>query len=379
MYVTVNCKALAHALSLVGGVCPTKTPKPILKYVKFKTNGEDGEPALIATNLELSIAAVVPGVVVQEHGSALLDPAKLKEILARAKCDEVSIELDGDTVHIRGKRVKYDLPTEDSNLFPSPPSFDAGQFYNVAAADLRRAITQTVHATDKDGTSARFAMSGCLAEFRADSLTMVGTDGKRLSESVVPAEAIGDVPAYVLTDKNPVIFSPAFMRLAIKTTADDDPPVSIAIDPKSSVLARTRQATIYGRLVEGKFPKYTDIFDSIEKAGRLTVKAGAFLEAVEQAAITRSVESSAVDFSYSSGLLALCSSAADVGKSEVEADIEYAGPAILTSVNPDYLIPALRCLPEDADVELTVSKKSPQLFATEGNRYVVMPLMKGTA
>ena len=57
----------------------------------------------------------------------------------------------------------------------------------VAAADLKKLIRRTIFATDVEST--RYALGGVLVELTAESITMVGTDGRRLARMVAPAEA----------------------------------------------------------------------------------------------------------------------------------------------------------------------------------------------
>ena len=49
----------------------------------------------------------------------------------------------------------------------------------VAAADLKKLIRRTIFATDVEST--RYALGGVLVELTAESIAMVGTDGRRLA------------------------------------------------------------------------------------------------------------------------------------------------------------------------------------------------------
>ena len=60
----------------------------------------------------------------------------------------------------------------------------------IAAADLKKLIRRTIFATDVEST--RYALGGVLVELTAESITMVGTDGRRLARMSAPAEAEND-------------------------------------------------------------------------------------------------------------------------------------------------------------------------------------------
>ena len=54
----------------------------------------------------------------------------------------------------------------------------------VAAADLKKLIRRTIFATDVEST--RYALGGVLVELTAESIAMVGTDGRRLARMIGP-------------------------------------------------------------------------------------------------------------------------------------------------------------------------------------------------
>ncbi|WP_406698541.1 DNA polymerase III subunit beta [Singulisphaera sp. Ch08] len=279
----------------MAGIVPLKSPKYILQHVKFVSGAEfatgDDGPALFATDLELAIRRLVGGVRVMEPGEMILSPVQLQPIFAKAKCEDLSLYVDGDTIRIRGPKVKYDLQSYDPNSFPDPPQFTSTNYHVVAANNLRKLIRRTQYATCEDTT--RYALGGVLTELRPDSIVMVGADGRRLSEAKASAEVVGDPDRFINMaegeDKQAPVLSLKFMNLLMKTIKDNDPPIHIAVKAQSSVMARTERATIYGRLIEGRFPDYLDMFASSYDA-KISLNVGEFRAAIEQAAITRNAE-----------------------------------------------------------------------------------------
>ncbi len=173
-------------------------------------------------------------------------------------------------------------------------------------------------ATDVEST--RYALGGVLVELSDDSITMVGTDGRRLARMSAPAEAENGA---VAPTGSPVVPVKA-LKLIERNLDDDDPPVHLAIQSGTAVLVRTERAIIYSRLVEGRFPRYQDVFPSSVEV-KIPMEVGPLRLVVEQASIVTSEESRGVDFRFSDGLLRLSSQAADVGRSHVELPIAYEG------------------------------------------------------
>src|SRR5579875_1946686 len=192
-------------------------------------------------------------------------------------------------------------------------------------------------ATDVEST--RYALGGVLVELTNEAIAMVGTDGRRLAKMAAQAEAENDAPA---PTGMPVIPVKA-LKLIERNLDDDDPPVHLTIQSGTSVLVRTHNAVIYSRLVEGRFPRYQDVFPAKSEV-RIPMEVGPLRLAVEQASIVTNEESRGVDFNFTPESLSLASQAADVGSSQVELPLNYEGKAVEITFDPRYLIDALKTL-----------------------------------
>lgn len=365
-----NRDQLSQAFGMVGGVVPSRSPKPILQNVKLVVDAEEGS-ILMATDLEVGIRYRVLGVKVDQPGSVILPTARMSSILRTSSDVELHLEVDGEHLRVSGLRSKFNLPSEDPALFPEVPDFAATSYHAVAAADLKRAIRRTMFATDPEST--RYALGGVLLEFGPDAVTMVGTDGRRLARMVAPAEAEHEPSS---AGGNPVIPVKA-LKLIERNLDDDDPPVHIAVQAGSAVLVRTERAVIYSRLVEGRFPRYQDVFPTGPTV-KIPLEAGPLLRVVEQASIVTSEESRGVDFKFAGGSLTLSSQAADVGSATVELPINYDGPDVEITFDPRYLVDALKNLDDEAAITAElIDHKNAAVFKTDDEyTYVVMPLTR---
>ena len=135
-----------------------------------------------------------------------------------------------------------------------------------------------------------------LVELTAETITMVGTDGRRLAKMTAPAAAENEAAN---PTGSPVIPVKA-LKLIERNLADDDIDVHLAIQSGAAVLVRTERAVIYSRLVEGRFPRYQDVFPANVEV-KIPLEAGSLRLAVEQASIITSEESRGVDFQFSDG------------------------------------------------------------------------------
>ncbi|HEX8201713.1 MAG TPA: DNA polymerase III subunit beta [Isosphaeraceae bacterium] len=365
-----NREELLAAFGMVSGVVPARSPKPILQNIKLVADSEGGS-ILMATDLEVGIRYRVLGVKVDQPGAVILPTARMGSILRTSTDEELAVEADGDHLVVRGLHAEFRLPGEDPDHYPEVPDFAASAYHVVAAADLRRAIRRTMFATDLEST--RYALGGVLVELGPEAITLVGTDGRRLARMVAAAEAEGGATAPA---GQPVVPVKA-LKLIERNLDDDDPPVHLAIQAGTAVLARTERAVIYSRLVEGRFPRYQDVFPASHEV-RIPLEVGPLQSAVEQASIVTSEESRGVDFTFGAGLLKLASQAADVGSSTVELPIGYDGKPVEITFDPRYLLDALKTLEADQEIaaELIDHKNAAVFKTNDGYTYVVMPLTR---
>jgi DNA polymerase-3 subunit beta len=325
----------------------------------------------MATDLEVGIRHQVLGMKVEQPGSVILPTHQIASILRTSDDQELLLEADGDRLLIKGRRSEFKLPSEDPGVYPEVPDFAATSYHVVTSPDLRKLIRRTMFATDVEST--RYALGGVLVELSPESITMVGTDGRRLARMVAPAEAENEAPT---PSGSPVI--PVKALKLIERNLEDEGPVHIAVQAGAAVLVRTTRAVIYSRLVEGRFPRYQDVFPSNVEVKIHFPEIAELRLAVEQASIVTSDESRGVDFQFAAGVLSLSSQAADVGSSHIDLPINYDGKPVEITFDPRYLTDALKTLDDNTaiTVELIDSKNAAVFKTDDRYTYVVMPLTR---
>lgn len=361
-------EALTTAFQTVSGVVPTRTPKAILQNVKLEAG--KAQAVLIGTDQEVGIRYTITESDVQRAGEILLPTNRVLAILREMHGESVSLEAGDNGVWIRGDRAEYKLGSENPAEFPAVAEFGDQAHYSVSAGVLRKMIRRTLFATDTEST--RYALGGVLVEIKGETITLAATDTRRLAVVRGPCAASG---AGAAENPAPVVPSKA-MSLIERSLTDENASVSIAIR-QNDVLVKTPSATIYSRLVEGRFPRYQDVIPTQSQI-RLDLTVGPFYSAVRQAQIVTSEESRGVDFQFTSGLLTLCSRAADIGESKVELPITYSGSDLVITFDPRYIADLLRVLEAEQPLILELSdSESAAVFRTEdGYTYIVMPLSR---
>jgi len=373
MRAVCNRDSLLAALGAVSGVTPLRSPKPILQNVKFVVDDVRGS-TVMATDLEVGIRARVLGVVAEDPGAVILPTARTMSILRTSTDPELAITSDDERLLIRGKNSEFTLPLEDVELFPELPDFAAPSYQEILASELKKLVRRTMFATDTEST--RYALGGVLFEFGRETLALVGTDGRRLARMIAPV--------HYENDPTPPAGSPVVpvkaLKLLERNLLADDSMVQMVVQMGMSILLRTESAVIYSRLVEGRFPRYQDVFPASVDI-KIPLEVGPLRVAIEQAAIITSEESRGVDFRFEPGVLQLLTRVADVGSSHVELPIQYDGKPVQITFDPRYLIDALKTLDDGSIITAElIDAKNAAVFRTEDQyTYVVMPLTREQA
>lgn len=369
MKLTCERDKLLAAFQTASAVAPARSTKPILQNVKLEAS--EGQAVLIATDLEIGVRVELPEVQVEAPGSVILPTGKFGSILRESTDAAIRLESESQGTLVRGERSEFRLLGENPDEFPSVTTFTESSFHELPARLLRELIRRTVFATDNEST--RYALGGVLVELTNDEITAVGTDGRRLAVMNAPAQAVG---GHKTGDMTTIIPTKA-MHLFERAITDLDAEIRIAVK-SNAVLLKSEHTTVYSRLVEGRFPKWREVFPKRENASRIDLVVGPLYSAIRQAAIVTSDESRGVDFTFDAGKLTLSGRAAELGQSRVELPIPYDGPELAITLDPRYVNDFLKVLDSERTitVELKDSESAAVCSTDDGYRYVIMPLAR---
>jgi DNA polymerase-3 subunit beta len=369
MKITCNREKLLHAFQTVAPIAPVRSPKPVLHNVKLDVAATGA--TLMATDLEVGIRYDVTGIDVDAPGSVLLPVDKFGSILREGSDDTFRIESDNAGTTVRGERSQFKLPVADPNEFPAIAQFGESACYEMSSRVFRELVRRTVFATDNE--SSRYALGGVKLEWQDNILTAVGTDGRRLAKMEGPAQAVGSPPPI----GDVTVVPTRAMQLLDRALAEDSSEIQIAFR-QNDILVKSPRATIYSRLLEGRFPRWRDVFPRRENSIKLDLLVGPLQAAVRQAAIVTSEESRGVDFTFGDGTLVLAGQTAEVGQSRVELPITYAGSPLTITLDPRFMLDFLKVLEAEKPFTLDLQDSDGAAVCTtdDGYGYVIMPLAR---
>ncbi|MEN6450464.1 MAG: DNA polymerase III subunit beta [Thermoguttaceae bacterium] len=369
MKATCERDKLLHAFQMAASVAPSRSPKPILQNVKLELSADAA--TLMGTDLEVGIRVDVPGFAVEAPGKVVLPRDRFGKILTESSDEQLAIESDGRKVLIRGQRSEFQLPSENPDEFPDVIAFEEQKYHEMSARFFREVVRRTVYATDNE--SSRYALGGVLLELTDKGVTAVATDGRRLACQEGPAKSVGN---HTNGDHMTIIPTRA-MQLIERALGDNEDNIQLSAR-ENDVMVHSGRSTIYTRLVEGRFPKWRDVFPRREGAAKIELTVGPFYAAVRQAAIVTSDERRGVDFTFGGGKISLAGHGAELGEAHIELPVAYDGAEIGITLDPRYLSDFLKVLAPEQNftMELRDADSAALCLTEDGYAYVLMPLAR---
>jgi DNA polymerase III subunit beta len=358
---------LARGLSVVSRAVSNRS-LPVLTNVLLKT--EDGGLKLTATNLEIGITYWVPGKI--EVDGATSVPARLLTDLVNSLpgSEPINLELaEGETLHIRAGRFESNIKGIPAEDFPTVQTAGERPITRVAQKVLRQALDETAFAAASD--EARPILTGVLARFEGDQLTLAAADNYRI--------AVKTITVLDPVEETSVVIPARALHELARILSDTDEPVSVVLaHSRNQLLFHIDGVDLVTRLIDGQYPNYQSVLPA-SHATRAVIDREELLRAVRPAALIAHESANIVKLGVGldvDGAITV-SANAEVGDhvGRVEAAIEGDGTTI--AFNARFLADVLTNVDaEQFALELN-GPLSPGVFKPIGDdRYVhvVMPL-----
>lgn len=391
MKVIADRAALLDAVNTVASVVPPRSPSPALSCLKLTASKPDkvGGLAVHGTDAEVAIALSLTQVDVVQPGVAIVSADRLKAVLSSIDDADaqVTLELDVDSLNIKGSRSRFRLMAFPAADFP--PMADLAQAlagptpprtnFIAPCSTLLRLVGRTSFATARE--TSRYAINGVLLKRDGKKLEMVATDGRRLAlcRATLKGPA-GDEKGAAVS----CIVPGKALGLLQRVARDPEAPARVLITDNRAFFAfhddgeaKPARAVVSTTLVEGAFPPYEDVIPK-DHDRRISASKDELARAIRQASVLTNEESRGVrmNFVAAEKLLRLSSRAPELGESEIEMGLSgFDGADIEISFNPQFIAEALKAIDEpEVLIELKASNKPGLFRAGPDFVYVIMPV-----
>jgi DNA polymerase III subunit beta len=278
--------------------------------------------------------------------------------------ETVSIDATGDNCLITSEGDRVELVTMEADEFPVVARFQDEASYPVMAETFSKQISRTSFAAARE--PGRYAMHGILIEIENGQMRTVATDGRRLAITTT----VMDCPEGA---SHRAIVPTKGLQMFSRLLHDPMERVRISFDEAQFCL-KTEQAEIFARLIDGEFPKYSQVVPP-EGACKVDADASLLVNKLRLASTVTSADARAVKLMLTEDHLEIHAKATGRGKASGQMIVAYTGPDVDIAFNPDFIIEGLKqCESDQVRLEFN-DRTSPGKFSLgQEYIYVVMPI-----
>ncbi len=362
---------LAKGLGIVGRAVPSRTTMPILGNVLLAT--DHGQLKLASTNLELSVVHWV-GARVETDGAVTVPARNFIDLVGSLPPDQVSLDLDLEalTLALQCGSVKASFRGISAEEFPVLPEPEDDNGYAVEAGDLRQGLEQVTFAASTDESHP--VLTGVLAEFEGETLTLGAADGFRISVRHIP------LVHPVAHPFNIIIPARALGELMRILTHQEEPVKIFSTPTHNQILFQLEDTLLSSSLIDGNFPDYRRIIPTSSNT-MIIIGREELLQACKRAAIFARDVANIVRLDIQPGEVVVAAASSESGEGSTRLSANVEGNPLEIAFNVRFLIDVLSAL-DRPQVSLGVnSATNPGVIRAVGDEaafvHVVMPMHLG--
>ena len=310
MKLTVLQEDLSKALAIASRFVNIRAQLPILSNILIKT--DKNKLVISATNLEMSYSTHI-GAKVDEEGE-LAVPAKIvSDFVSSLPKGQLTLGVEKESLRFESEHTNAKIPGVNPSEYPVIPSKVGKSSVKLSSQAFIDLISHVLFASSSDET--RPVLTGVLTIFEEGKITLVSTDGFRLSKKACSYD--GSVKSTVILPKG------ALAEIARMGGESENIEMTFNKDDNQAVFS-FGNSVMSTRIIDGEFPKYEKIIPS---ASSIKVNVGKedLLAAVKSASVFARDSSNFVTFVISKSSFELSSKSSTSGKQSSLVDAKISG------------------------------------------------------
>ncbi|PIE60418.1 MAG: DNA polymerase III subunit beta [Desulfobulbus propionicus] len=368
----INRDDLLKAISTLQNITSKKGTLAILSNVLLEV--EHDKVTFIGTDLEIGLKQIVPAEVITP-GSLTLPAKKLFEVARESGSSTVSFEEeDNNWVKITAGPSLYKLAGMVSDEFPQFPEYDEEKMVSVESAIIADLVDKTIFSIAQDKET-MFSLTAALLQKVEENdklfLKMISSDGHRLT---LMSKEVDESLAGL--HMNPVTLIPRRGVQEIRKFCDNTDTFSFGIEKKQAVL-KSNDSLLIIRLMEGEFPDYETILNSLSENNIIRIDRLRFLESLKRINLFTEDLFHAIKMEIDGEHIVLTSQNADFGSAKDEFNVKYEGEPLSLGFNCRYFMDTLQVVEGEIIKANIHSDNSPCLITSEDDEgfvSIIMPM-----
>ena len=368
MIIKIDRGQLIEPLKCIVGVSEKKQTMPILGNVLIRGNGD--KLILVASDLEVEISTEI-AYSVSDSINTTMPSRKLLDILKSLPGEnDVSIEINDSKATIKSGKSRFVLATLPGEDFPYDP-IDANCDHKISASHLDTLISQTAFSMAVQ--DARHFLNGLFFELKSGMVTVVATDGHRLSLSSATQDNNIDNPESCIIPRKCI----TEIRRVLSSFKDISDLLAEFSIKKGEIVFKISNYVIKSKLIEGNYPDYNKVFPE-SLPHKLVVEKNELKSALQRMSILSNEQFKGVKLSLSKSEVMITTNNPSQEEGEDSVPCTYTGEELDIGFNLTYLLEAIDVISSDKiAIQLNNSDSGCMISSDNSdaqNKYIIMPM-----
>ncbi len=365
MKFTCNKDLILKEISIAQEIISSRNSISILSNVLLEA--DENRLTVRATDLKVSFETKIPVEVVQP-GSTTVFCDKFLSILRSLPDGDIEFTHSEDNrliINPLFNKINFQLKSINSDKYPELQDISDDKYFQIPQKEIIEMISQTIFAVSDDET--RYYMNGVYLEHEDNTLSMVATDGRRLS-------FIKITDNFENISFDPVIIPTKILHL-IRKLSSGEGMISLAVT-ENNIFVKFDNQKLASNLIKGQFPNYKRVIPEKQEyeihANRLQL-----IEALKRVSLLVEQKSRRIFINFIENTIIMNSEESEIGIAKEEVSCSFSGPETTIALNYLYLIDPLRVMEDDeVIIRFTEANKAITLLPTTEKEYfhIVMPM-----
>lgn len=364
MHVSILQENLLRSLTRTGRTVSPKAQLPIMQNVLLQAS--QTKFSITATSLEMSVISTSPAKI-EKDGGICISSRLLTDLVVSLPQDTVQLVAKEGSLHVRCGGVNATIPGVAESEFPPVAKVAKKNGTNLEKKTFLEALSGVLFAAATD--EGRPLLTGVKLTKTEDGITVVATDGYRLSKKNLPFNVPGEldivIPARALSE-------------VVRTSGEEKETDSVLMiqSEDGQLVFLVGETEIHTRAIAGDYPNIEKIIPKTHNT-RALVDAPSFTRAVKSAAVFARDNANILKLHVENQSLVVSANTPQVGENHVEVEAKIDGDGGDIAFNSRFLTEFLNGFTTDEVMFEMTGSLNPGVFKKpkdESYLHIIMPV-----